>query len=65
VLLVLYEIWSYQGCDCLDYRYLECDAVCFNEWEESSRNFFPNVDVLHARLNVFLPSKTPTSVGFL
>jgi hypothetical protein len=65
VLLVLHEIWEQQSCDYEDYRYIECDAVYFNEWEERSRKFFPNVVVLHARLNIFVPSKTPLSIGFL
>jgi len=65
VLSVLYEIWGYHGFDYLVYRYMEYDAVYFNEWEETSRKFCPNVDVLHARLKVFVPSKNPPSIGFL
>jgi hypothetical protein len=48
MLLVLCEICGYQGCDYEDYRYMECDAVYFNKWEETSRKFFPNVDILHS-----------------
>jgi hypothetical protein len=59
------KIWSYQGCDYLDYRYMKCDAVYFNEWEETSWKLFSNVDVLYARLNVLVALKTPPSTEYL
>ena len=46
------KICGHQGCDYLDYRYMKCDVVYVNEWEETPRKFFPNVDVLQARLTL-------------